>query len=347
VRSRKLELGQAQIDQMPVVDVPVSALSVADSPRVSGESAEHVEMLAAMEDQLPPILVHRASMRVIDGMHRLKVAKLKGQETISVRFFDGGEADAFVLAVKSNIAHGLPLSLADRKRAVERMIRSHPQWSARMVASIAGISPGTVAEIRRRAVGEPAEGDVRIGQDGRVRPLNGAEGRRVARELILENPDLSLRQVARSAGVSPETVRNLKKRLNRPDAPVALAPAAEAISAPENPAAGSYARKPRNGKIGLAVSGMRGPSRAEVVERLKADPALRFNETGRDLLRLLQILVIRSEDWDRLTDSVPAHCRSMVAQLARECADTWAEFALNVDGKVGSMAEPQQRRTQG
>jgi DNA-binding CsgD family transcriptional regulator len=337
-----LELGQAQIDQLPVVEVAVGALSVADSPRASGESAEHVEMLAAMEDQLPPIIVHRASMRVIDGMHRLKAAKLKGQETIPVRFFDGGEADAFVLAVKSNIAHGLPLSLADRKRAVERMIRSHPQWSARMVASIAGISPGTVAEIRRRSVGEPAEGDVRIGQDGRVRPLNGAEGRRVASELILENPDLSLRQVARSAGVSPETVRNLKKRLQRTEHAAAApgpAPAGEPV--------GGYVRKPRNGRLGLAVSGMRGPSRVEVVERLKADPALRFNETGRDLLRLLQILVIRSEDWDRLTDSVPAHCRSMVAQLARECAETWAEFALNVDGQVGRVTEPRQRRTQG
>jgi len=294
-------------------------------------------------------------MRVIDGMHRLKVAKLKGHESISVRFFDGGEAEAFILAVKSNIAHGLPLSLADRKAAVERMIRSHPQWSARMIASIAGISPGTVAEIRRRSLGEPGEGDVRIGQDGRVRPLSSAEGRRAASELILANPNLSLRQVARSAGISPETVRTLKKRLTHGGNP--LTAAAEP--------AGDHLRDERKSRMGLAISrlpgtgtasspagsrssaagprssGTRPSGAAEAVERLKADPAIRFNEAGRDLLRLLQILVIRSEDWDRISEGVPLHRRSVVAQLARECAETWAEFALNLDEKA-ALVPPRQ-----
>jgi hypothetical protein len=37
-------------------------------------------------EKLPPILVHRATNRIIDGMHRLEAAKLRGDETISVRF---------------------------------------------------------------------------------------------------------------------------------------------------------------------------------------------------------------------------------------------------------------------
>jgi hypothetical protein len=57
---------------------------------------------------LPPLLVDRRSMRVIDGMHRLMAALLKKRETIDVEFFDGSYADAFLLAVEANVAHGLP-----------------------------------------------------------------------------------------------------------------------------------------------------------------------------------------------------------------------------------------------
>ncbi|MEV4256382.1 helix-turn-helix domain-containing protein, partial [Spirillospora sp. NPDC049652] len=201
-------------EEKTVVRVEIAALSTRDSPRVLGEDPDHVEALAAVQDELPPILVHRATMNVIDGMHRLRAARLRGDDRIPVRFFDGDAADAFVVAVQHNIAHGLPLSLADRKSAAERIIASHPQWSDRRIASATGIAPGTVAEIRRRTRGTA---DVRIGQDGRARPVNGVEGRRQAAELIRKEPGLSLRQVARAVGISPETVRDVRNRLNQGD----------------------------------------------------------------------------------------------------------------------------------
>jgi ParB-like chromosome segregation protein Spo0J len=322
-----VKAGHGQIDQMSVVYVEVSALSSAESPRISGENPEHVEALAAAETELPPIIVHRSTMRVIDGLHRLKAAKLRGEDKIRVCFFDGDEADAFVVAVKSNISHGLPLSLADRKRAAERIVTSHPQWSDRMVASVTGIAAGTVAEIRRRVVSEPAGVAVRIGQDGRVRPINSAEGRRLASELIGENPDLSLRQIGRAAGISPETARDVRNRLRRGEDPL-----------PQR----------RKNTVGLA-SRMAGRAdrdgqgrapyqdRAAVVEKLKADPALRFTETGRNLLMLLNIHTMSAEEWNRLTDNVPPHCGTIVAQLARDCADVWAEFAIEVERQVASI----------
>lgn len=98
-------------------------------------------MLAAVEAKLPPIIVHRATMRVIDGMHRLAAAKLRNDETIEVRFFEGTEQEAFVLAVKANISHGRPLSLTDRTSAAERIIVSHPAWSDRAIAVAAGSAP--------------------------------------------------------------------------------------------------------------------------------------------------------------------------------------------------------------
>src|SRR5947199_10633529 len=62
------------------VPLPVSSLLPGDSPRVAGENPEHVQLLAAARN-LPPILVHRSTMRVIDGMHRLRAARLRGDET--------------------------------------------------------------------------------------------------------------------------------------------------------------------------------------------------------------------------------------------------------------------------
>ncbi|MFC6082143.1 streptomycin biosynthesis protein [Sphaerisporangium aureirubrum] len=311
-----------------VVEVPVSALSVVGSPRTSGADPEHVEALAAMGEEFPPIIVHRATMQVIDGVHRLEVAKLQGRRTIAAKFFEGAPEDAFVLAVQSNAVHGLPLSLADRKRAAERIIRTHPQWSARRLAATVGVSPGTVAEIRRKMFGDPGEGDVRVGRDGKVRPINGAEGRRIATELIVEKPELSLRQIARAAGVSPETVRSLRNRLRRAESPAGAEPGWPGGTAPDG----------QSGPVDLAAGRGRRQDRAAVVQRLKADPALRLSVTGRDLLRLLNIHMIRTDEWESLIESVPPHCRGAVAQLARGCAEIWAEFATQVDGRIASTA---------
>lgn len=324
-----MEPGAGQIHQQPVVEVEVSSLLVADSPRILGENPDHVATLASTETKLPPIIVHRPTMRVIDGMHRLRAARLRGQRTIPVRFFDGPEADAFVLAVEMNIAHGLPLSIQDRKRAAERIVITHPQWSDRMIASVSGISAGTVNEVRRRVRGEPVQSDRRIGQDGRIRPMDGTEGRRVASELISANPGLSLRQIARAAGISPETARDVRNRMGRGEDPLPNRRRKRLVghgkASPDRQAAlvGNIVT------LRAAVAG-----RAAAVERLRADPALRFSETGRGLLRLLNLHTIKAESWEKIVDSVPPHCSDIVAQLARECAETWMEVATRIESQI-------------
>ncbi|GAA3871517.1 hypothetical protein GCM10023084_25660 [Streptomyces lacrimifluminis] len=246
--------------------------------------------LAELDVPLPPIVVHRASMRVIDGLHRLRAAQLRGHSTIAVSFYDGTDADAFVLAVESNVRHGLPLSLPDRKRAAARIVATHPQWSDRKIASVTGIAPNTVADVRRSApVGTPGEGIARIGRDGRVRPVDIAEGRRRAGQLIAENPNLSLRQIARAAGISPETARDVRNRLSRGEEPL-LSPRPRGVRP-----------RPREERLQVVPQTGRGEDRYDMaagaafaeglsaVNRLKADPALRLNETGRQLLRLLSV----------------------------------------------------------
>ncbi|GHE62418.1 hypothetical protein GCM10018785_34240 [Streptomyces longispororuber] len=366
--------GPPRVDRREVVDVEIAALSTACSPRLSGVDADHVEVLAAVRAALPPITVHHPTMRVIDGLHRVRAAELRGRATIPARFFHGAEADAFVLAVEANIAHGLPLTTADRKGAARRIITSHPHWSDRMIASVAGIAPGTVAEIRRRAPGG-ARGTSRLGQDGRVRPVNGAEGRRLAGEIIAANPGLSLRQVARAARISPETVRDVRNRMLRgedpqlrrggrpagpggPSArrggsgPVAvpdhapprnLAPARAPDRAPTRDRSPAQDRTPaqgRDGAQGRSPARDRAPAqdRAAAVERLMADPALRFSETGRTLLRLLTLHTLAPADWERIIEQVPPHCGGIVARLAVDCAEMWADVAERVQRKVAETA---------
>ncbi|MFF9896256.1 ParB/RepB/Spo0J family partition protein [Streptomyces longispororuber] len=364
--------GPLRVDRREVVDVEIAALSTACSPRLSGVDTDHVEVLAAVRAALPPITVHHPTMRVIDGLHRVRAAELRGRATIPARFFHGAEADAFVLAVEANIAHGLPLTTADRKGAARRIITSHPHWSDRMIASVAGIAPGTVAEIRRRAPGG-ARGTSRLGQDGRVRPVNGAEGRRLAGEIIAANPGLSLRQVARAARISPETVRDVRNRMLRGEdpqlrrgrrpagpggapvrrggsGPVAvpdhapprnLAPARALDRAPaRNQVQDRNQIQDRNQVQDRNPAPGRAPAqdRAAAVERLMADPALRFSETGRTLLRLLTLHTLAPADWDRIIDQVPPHCGGIVARLAVDCAEMWADVAERVQRKVAETA---------
>lgn len=288
-------------DRTPVTAVALGSLRVAGSPRSAGENLEHIRNLADAQADLPPITVHRKTMRVIDGVHRLYAARLSGRSTIPVRFFDGDEDDAYVFAVRANVTHGLPLSILDRKAAAARIFTVRPQWSDRMIASVAGLAPGTVAQLRRESGVEPGE---RVGQDGRVRPTNRLERRRHARALMLAEPDLSLRQVARLAGISPETARAVRSRLGEPAAP-RVVPSARP---------------------------------APVVD-LRQDPALRFSENGRTLLRLLDMRTISAQRWAALAANVPAHCRESVAAVALECAQAWHDFAAAL-GREVSSCEP-------
>src|SRR5215469_10401830 len=155
-----------------IVAVPVLSLRPADSPRLNGEDKAHIARLAETETPLPPILVDRRTMRVIDGMHRLMAASIQGRETIDVRFFDGSERDVFLRAVQENIAHGLPLSQADRRAAAERIIASHPHMSDRAIGHSVGLAAKAVAAIRKSSNEEIPQANARVGRDGKVRPLD-------------------------------------------------------------------------------------------------------------------------------------------------------------------------------
>ncbi len=305
-----------------VVAVPILRLRAGDSPRLDGEDKAHIARLAEAEAELPPILVDRRTMRVIDGMHRLLAASLNGQETVDVVFFQGSPAEAFLRAVEANVAHGLPLSQADRRAAATRIVASHPQLSDRAIGHSTGLAAKTVAAIRRSA--DAVQLNARVGRDGRLRPLDGATGRRAAAEALAANPGASLREVARCAGVSPATARDVRQRLERGEAPT-LSP-----RGPSRPAA-DRSRPLRPPEPGSAPATSSAPL---AVEKLLRDPSLRHNQHGRQLLRLLQLNAAGAQDWPGVVDSVPPHCAAIVGQLARHYAQKWLDFAQELDQRA-------------
>jgi ParB-like chromosome segregation protein Spo0J len=304
-----------------VVTLPVSRLRSGESPRLDGQDEAHIARLAEVEAPLPPILVDRRTMRVIDGMHRLQAAKLKGRDTIDARFFDGSPADLFLHAVEANVTHGLPLSQADRCAAAGRIVRSHPHLSDRAIARSVGLAPGTVARIRR---GAGQQADVRIGKDGIVRPLSGAEGRSRAAQVLAEHPQASVRDVARAAGISLATAHDVRKRLERGEAP-----------APAQPAAAG--RRRAAGETGRAAVPAARPSQAiqqapvNVLEKLVRDPSLRHNEQGRKLLRWLRHYEAGWHEQSDMIAAVPPHCAALVVQLAYQYSQMWLSFAQRLD----------------
>jgi hypothetical protein len=316
----------------PVVMVEISALVLDGSPRLQGEDAAHIRLLTETDATLPPILVHQKTMRVIDGIHRVRATQIKGKGTIAAQFYEGDEDAAFILAVEQNVIHGLPLSLADRKAAAARIIIFRPNWSNRAIAASTGLSDWTVRTIRNcstarstqlntKADHSDSDSVERIGRDGRVRPTNSAEGRHRASQIITEQPTLALRAVAEAAGISLGAAHDVRERMRRGKDPVP----------PKQRFAASSARLAEQRKPNRSAMESSTQDLQSMMESLRKDPSLRFTDAGRCMLRWLCSHAIESKDWEPLLESIPAHCTKMIAQLARSSSDAWQEFARELE----------------
>ncbi|WP_051950774.1 ParB/RepB/Spo0J family partition protein [Actinacidiphila yeochonensis] len=311
----------------------ISRLTPGDSPRISGLSDDHVRRLAEVEAALPPILVHRPTMRVIDGMHRLHAAALRGDAVIMATYFDGGEFEAFVQAVRSNNAHGLPLSCKERETAAKRILAARPNWSDRAIAEVTGLSAPTVAAVRGRSTERFSQSNSRVGRDGRVRPLDGAARRQKAVEIIRSHPGASLREIAKEAGISVGTAHNVRLKLREEEA------AAEATRL------SGGGGDPQDGDFGHSASRALPPPdspaddrrKQQVLHSLRRDPSLRMSRRGRFLLQWLGILSLGPDGLDQFALSVPNHWLKITADLARESAATWKHLADELERRADGL----------
>lgn len=306
------------------VMVAIAQLDLTGSPRLGGVDGGHVAVLSELEPRLlPPVLVHRATFRVIDGVHRVHAAIGRGESFVRAVFADGDQDEAFIQAVRLNVAHGLPLSLEERRAAGRRILGIRPQWSDRMIAGIAGLSPNTVGRLRRLQDGPSEVNRPRVGRDGRVYRAAGGTVRAEASSILADNPTITVRELARSLGVSVGLAHSVRRAFvegRQSVAAVASAVAAKPLRAGERaPArrAGSSVRRRR------PAAG----TQAELVRALAADPSLRGSERGRALLRMLLLHMVDPTSWAELAAAVPEHRMDAVAALAESLSQSWRQFA--------------------
>jgi hypothetical protein len=310
------------IAELPVRTVAIASLTPGPYLRQGGTNAVHVQLLAdaAGSADLPPVLVQQDGARVIDGMHRVEAAIARGEQTISARFIACTDAEALVLAIKSNTLHGLPLSKADRVAGAKRILAAHPDWSDRSIAGIAGLSPKTIGSIRGRLAGGAQRDDKRLGRDGRRRPVAAEEGRKRAAEYISSHPDAPLREVARETDVSLGTVHDVCTRIRR-GADLVPGRASSRIDRGSRGARSERGARPERAARAQAAAW------SEIAAKLAQDPAVRYTEGGKLFLRWMALHAAGADEWRELIDAIPVHWLGVIAPIADGVSEEWSRFA--------------------
>jgi hypothetical protein len=265
-------------------------------------------------------------MRVIDGIHRVRAAIRQGDKAIAAKIYQGTDDDAFLLAVRLNIAHGMPLTRAERTAAAARIIQSHPQWSDRMIAATAGLSHRTVAKARARSTGQSTHSTTRLGKDGRLRPINPAAGRLRVTALLAEDPTLPISAIAQQAAVSPSTVHAVRQRLRAGQHPT---PDPHQVTNHRLDRSATTADPSHDAAHGVASAG--GVDIKAVLADLKNDPSPQTTNRAQPLLRCLDRYHIEISWANKIIRMVPPDWARSVAQLAHEYARAWAHIATQLD----------------
>jgi ParB-like chromosome segregation protein Spo0J len=159
-----------QIREVPVDDIILD-------PRLNLRDKldqDTVERYMEAYDRLPPITVYEVDGRwlVADGVHRHAAAATLGRRTIKAEIREGSFDEALDFVAGANLHHGLPLTRAERRRAIEIKLRLHHEKSDRNLAEELFVGRELVAKIRKQLVeaGQIPSGGVRIGSDGKRYP---------------------------------------------------------------------------------------------------------------------------------------------------------------------------------
>lgn len=178
----KANIGKTVVPGNPPIKLPLSALTL--DPEIQQRAqmsadliGEYAESVATWIDLAPITVITDGQTRwVADGFHRVEAAKAARLDAIPAHQRQGSRRDALLFAVGANRAHGLRRTNADKRRAVETLLNDPEwsQWSDRMIADKAGVSPSTVGAIRAQlsnldsSTEEPTK---RLGADGKERTV--------------------------------------------------------------------------------------------------------------------------------------------------------------------------------
>lgn len=124
--------------------------------------------------RMPPITVWEVDGRFLlaDGFHRHAAAVTLGKRSLPAEVLVGTFPEALDFVAGANLFHGLPLTRAERRRAIEIRLKLRHDRSDRHLAEELGVGRELVAKVRRQLVegGQIPAGSTRVGADGKTYP---------------------------------------------------------------------------------------------------------------------------------------------------------------------------------
>jgi hypothetical protein len=124
-----------------------------------GEDQETIERYAeamGRGEVLPEVVAFDDGevIRLADGRKRLRAHERIGKRDIRATVHRGGLREAILYAAGANLTHGVASSRADKRRAVEAVLRVASGLSDRDIGRKCGVDHKTVASARKRLSGE-------------------------------------------------------------------------------------------------------------------------------------------------------------------------------------------------
>jgi hypothetical protein len=176
---------------------------------------------------------------------------------------------------------------------------------------VSGLSPKTVARLRERATVDPPQSRAaRLGRDGRLRPIDPAAVRRRVAEALRTDPGASNRAIAKRAGASQATVRDVRERLSRGLSELAAVPGRR------------RQRKAAGPPVGPApVPGPGGPSRPT-------------DDVPDEFTTWFEVRHIDDGHWQRFVDVVPIGRVYEIADACRRFSASWKAFASALEDRA-------------
>lgn len=123
--------------------------------------------------KFPPITVFYDGSEywLADGFHRIQALEANGKSKVTVEVRHGSRREAKLFAVGANLEYGLQRTNADKRRAVEILLRDHEWrcWSNREIARRCRVHHQLVGKLRKKLCSfDTTSHQFRKGGDGRV-----------------------------------------------------------------------------------------------------------------------------------------------------------------------------------
>ncbi len=148
----------APVDQQ--LNISDLRLDGGTQPRISLSPATVAEYVEDV-DALPPVSVFYDGTNywLADGFHRVTAHQQAGRKLIASKVIQGTQRDAVLFSLSANANHGLRRTSADKRRAVETIMRD-PEWSEqfdsdRAIARACHVSHFLVQTVRKEMNGTP------------------------------------------------------------------------------------------------------------------------------------------------------------------------------------------------